>query len=114
MFMNSGEGLGEDSWAWSALKSLREEMIAPKLMPPGEIFVVETMRVLQRNAFNSESSSDGSPQLGRPATRVQLKFIRNAESWFGELKFTSGMLGDHNPVRYEASLAALNQGVIED
>jgi hypothetical protein len=26
---------------------LRDEMRAPKLMPPGEVFVVETMRVLQ-------------------------------------------------------------------
>jgi hypothetical protein len=114
MLMIAGEGLGEDSWAWTALKSLREEMIAPKLMPPGEIFVVETTRVLQRNAFSSDTSNDGYPQLGKPATRVQLKFIRNAESWFGELKFTSGMLGDHNPARYEANLAALNQGVIDE
>ncbi|KAL1965197.1 hypothetical protein VTN77DRAFT_5951 [Rasamsonia byssochlamydoides] len=114
MLVNAGEGLGEDSWAWSALKSLREEMIAPKLMPPGEVFVVETMRVLQRNAFTPDTTGDGYPQLGRPATRVQLKFIRNVESWFGELRFSSGMLADHNPARYEASLAALTQGVLDD
>jgi hypothetical protein len=115
MFVNAGEGLGEDNWAWSALKSLREEMIAPKLMPPGEVFVVETMRVLQRNAFTSETTpGDGYPQLGRPATRVQLKFIRDVESWFSELQFSSEMLSDHNPARYEASLAALTQGVLDD
>ncbi|OKL61749.1 hypothetical protein UA08_02891 [Talaromyces atroroseus] len=124
--MDAGEGLGEDTWAWSTLQSLREEMIAPKLLPPGEVFVVDTMRVLQRNAFTSSTAAAGTgalnyfnpdhdhrPQLGRPATRVQLKFIRNVESYFGEMKFSSGMLGDHNPVRYEASLAALSRGIID-
>lgn len=116
MPLNAGEGLGEDTWAWSSLQSLREEMIAPKLMPPGEVFVVDTMRVLQRNAFTSSNhfSNESHPQLGRPATRVQLKFIRNAETYFGEMKFSSGMLNDHNPVRYEASLAALARGIIDD
>lgn len=114
--INAGEGLGEDTWAWSTLQSLRNEMIAPKLVPPGEVFVVDTMRVLQRNPFTTEDSfSEGShPQLGRPATRVQLKFIRNVETYFGEMKFSSGMLGDHNPARYEASLAALARGIIDD
>ncbi|KAH8705594.1 putative lipase [Talaromyces proteolyticus] len=114
--MNAGEGLGEDSWAWSALQSLREEMTAPKLLPPGEVFVVDTMRVLQRNAFTTRTMSahDTHPQLGRPATRVQLKFIRNVDAYFGELNFSSGMLGDHNPVRYEAGLASLARGVIDE
>ncbi|PLB49251.1 putative lipase [Aspergillus steynii IBT 23096] len=114
MLLNAGDGLGEDVWAWRTLKMLREEMIAPKLMPPGEVFVVETMRVLQRNAFTSDMSQDGHPQLGRPATRVQLKFIRDVESFFGELRFGSGMFSDHNPARYEASLAALARGILDD
>lgn len=114
MLLNAGDGLGEDVWAWRTLKMLREEMIAPKLMPPGEVFVVETMRVLQRNAFTSDMGQDGNPQLGRPATRVQLKFIRDVESFFGELRFGSGMFSDHNPARYEASLAALARGILDD
>lgn len=114
--INAGEGLGEDTWAWSTLQSLRNEMTAPKLVPPGEVFVVDTMRVLQRNPFttNGNLGEGSSPQLGRPATRVHLKFIRNVETYFGEMKFSSGMLGDHNPVRYEASLAALARGVVDD
>ncbi|KAH8431561.1 uncharacterized protein LDX57_009223 [Aspergillus melleus] len=114
MILNAGDGLGEDVWAWRTLKMLREEMIAPKLMPPGEVFVVETMRVLQRSAFTTDMGSDGHPQLGRPATRVQLKFIRDVESFFGELRFGSGMFSDHNPARYEASLAALARGILDD
>ncbi|KAL2820052.1 hypothetical protein BJX63DRAFT_336668 [Aspergillus granulosus] len=113
LLLNAGDGLGEDAWAWNTLKSLRELMCAPKLVPPGEVFVVETMRVLQRSAFTSDIGED-SPRLGRPATRVQLKFIRDVETRFGELRFGSGMFSDHNPARYEASLVALTRGILDD
>ncbi|KAL1881554.1 hypothetical protein Plec18167_003151 [Paecilomyces lecythidis] len=111
IIVNAGEGAGDDAWAWAALKTLRAEMMAPKLVPPGEVFVVETMRVLQRDAFTSNVGNDG--YLGRPATRVQFKFVRNVEALFSELRFGSGMLGDHNPARYEASLAALARGALD-
>ncbi|RAH42895.1 lipase family protein [Aspergillus brunneoviolaceus CBS 621.78] len=111
---HAGHGVGEDAWAWNTLKTLREEMSAPKLLPPGEVFLVETMRVLQRNAFTSEVSSDGHPVLGRPATRAQLIFVRDVEASFGELRFGSGMFSDHNPARYEASLAALARGILDE
>ncbi|KAL5363917.1 hypothetical protein BJX96DRAFT_167871 [Aspergillus floccosus] len=114
ILLHAGNGIGEDAWAWETLKMLREEMLAPKLMPPGEVFVVETMRVLQRNAFTSDSGDDGYPRLGRPATRVQLKFIRDVESVFGELRFGSGMFSDHNPASYEASISALARGILDD
>ncbi|PYH45337.1 lipase family protein [Aspergillus saccharolyticus JOP 1030-1] len=111
---HAGYGVGEDAWAWNTLKKLREEMRAPKLLPPGEVFLVETMRVLQRNAFTSDVTADGYPVLGRPATRAQLTFVRDVESSFGELRFGSGMFSDHNPARYEASLAALARGVLDE
>lgn len=113
MLVHAGDGVGEDAWAWKTLKMLREEMYAPKLVPPGEVFVVETIRVLQRDAFTSAPPRDTYPQLGRPATRVQLKFIRSVESWFGELRFGSGMFTDHNPTRYEASITALARGILD-
>ncbi|KAJ5365586.1 hypothetical protein N7517_008472 [Penicillium concentricum] len=115
LVVNAGDGVGEDAWAWKTLKMLRDEMRAPKLMPPGEVFVVETMRVLQRDAFTApELGVDGYPRLGRPATRVQIRFIRDVDAWFGELRFAGGMLSDHNPARYETSLAALVRGVLDE
>ncbi|CAI7649783.1 unnamed protein product [Penicillium glandicola] len=115
LVVNAGDGVGEDAWAWKTLKLLRDEMRAPKLMPPGEVFVVETMRVLQRDAFTApELGVDGFPRLGRPATRVQIRFIRDVDAWFGELRFAGGMLSDHNPARYETSLAALVRGVLDE
>ncbi|KAJ5787828.1 Lipase class 3 [Penicillium paradoxum] len=91
LVVNAGDGVGEDAWAWKTLLLLREEMRAPKLMPPGEVFVVETMRVLQRDAFTApDLGADGYPRLGRPATRVQIRFIRDVDGWFGELRFAGG------------------------
>ncbi|QQK44346.1 Lipase, putative [Penicillium digitatum] len=115
LVVNAGDGVGEDAWAWKTLKLLRDEMRAPKLMPPGEVFVIETMRVLQRDAFTAlDLGVDGYPRLGRPATRVQIRFIRDVDAWFGELRFAGGMLSDHNPARYETSLAALVRGVLDE
>lgn len=116
LVINAGDGVGEDAWAWKTLQLLRDEMRAPKLMPPGEVFVVETMRVLQREAFTPApefTAGDAYPRLGRPATRVQMRFIRDVDAWFGELRFEGGMLTDHNPARYETSLAALARGVLD-
>ncbi|KAM5486832.1 hypothetical protein McanCB56680_001236 [Microsporum canis] len=113
--IHASDDLGEDSWAWNTLKSLREGLTATKLLPPGEVFVVETMRVLQRDAFSRDMvTGDGYPRLGRPATRVQLKYIRNVEKRFNEVRFGSGMLLDHSPARYESSLSILARGVLED
>lgn len=123
----AGDGPGEDTWAWAALKTLRECMVSDKLVPPGEIFVVETTRVFDRldldvareSMIGLEDSRDDRTEklyraLGRPATRVQFKLVRDVETRFGELRFGRDMFGDHSPGRYEASLAALENGICDD
>jgi len=104
----------DDQWAYSALKALRASMLSAKLVPPGEVFCVETMPVLQRNAFThgAGTGDQSSRSLGRPATRAILKYVRNVEKRFGELRFGGSMLLDHSPGRYEASLAVLGRGVL--
>ncbi|KAI9701132.1 MAG: hypothetical protein M1836_001801 [Candelina mexicana] len=107
---------GGDYWVWSALKSLRAGMLSPKLVPPGRVYIVETHSVLQRDAFVPRMASSGSelPSLGRPATRVILTKVKDVEARFGELRFGSGMFGDHSPGRYETSLEALEEGVFDE
>ena len=108
----AGDGVGEDAWAWAALKTLRAGMTGEKLLPPGEVFIIETTRVFDRSS--SDGSGDYYPSLGRAATRVTMKYIRDVETRFGELRFGSRMFSDHSPGRYEASLKALSQGILED
>jgi len=105
----------DDMWAHSALKALRASMSSSKLLPPGEVFVVETMPVLRRDAFAKDSGVENAGKgngLGRPATRSVLRYIRDVEKIFGEIRFGGSMLLDHSPGRYEASLAALGKGVL--
>ena len=117
-YTNRGEVAGgkeeDDQWAYSALKALRASMLSAKLLPPGEIFVVETMPVLQRDAFTQDGKEDGGSGkgLGRPATRSVLRYVRDVEKRFGEVRFGGSMLLDHSPGRYELSLRALGRGVL--
>lgn len=120
----------DDEWAFAALKTLRAAgMQSVKLVPPGEVFVVECMPVLQRDAFTAHSGGENAGRggvggvggggglrgtgLGRPAMRAVLKYVRDVERRFGELRFGGSMLLDHSPGRYEASLAALGRGVLD-
>ena len=100
---------GDEEWALPVLQALRDTMKGKKLVPPGEVFVVETQRVLRRDAF--VFTEEGT--IGRPARRVMLKYIRDVEGWFGELKFGSGLLTDHSPAKYEDALNKLRLGVVE-
>ncbi|KAI1391844.1 uncharacterized protein F4822DRAFT_107060 [Hypoxylon trugodes] len=99
----------EDKWAYAALKTLRASMMSNKLMPPGEVFSVESTPALRRDAFLQA----GTGQVGRPATRVVFKYIRDVEAHFREVRFGSSMLMDHSPGRYEDALRRLTLGVVD-
>ncbi|OTA96801.1 hypothetical protein M434DRAFT_66751 [Hypoxylon sp. CO27-5] len=97
----------EDKWAYAALKTLRASMMSSKLLPPGEVFTVESTPALRRDAFLQA----GTGQAGRPATRIVFKYIRDVETRFREVRFGSSMLTDHSPGRYEDALRRLALGV---
>ncbi|KAI8631657.1 hypothetical protein F5Y19DRAFT_401439 [Xylariaceae sp. FL1651] len=99
----------DDKWAYVALKTLRASMMSSKLLPPGEVFTVESTQVMRRDAFARASIED----LGRPATRIVLKYIRDVETRFREVRFGSSMLMDHSPGRYEDALRRLTLGVVD-
>ncbi|KAK4174719.1 putative lipase [Triangularia setosa] len=101
----------DDQWAYAALKVLRASMMSQKLLPPGEVFVVESTRVLRRDAFLV--SEIGGEDLGRPAHRVVLKYVRDVEKRFREVRFGTSMLTDHSPGKYEDALNKLRVGVME-
>ncbi|KAI0376947.1 hypothetical protein F5Y04DRAFT_194109 [Hypomontagnella monticulosa] len=98
----------EDKWAFAALKTLRASMMSSKLLPPGEVFSVESTPALRRDAFLA-----GTGQVGRPATRIVFKYVRDVEARFREVRFGSSMLMDHSPGRYEDALRRLTLGVGE-
>ncbi|KAI0111212.1 hypothetical protein GGR51DRAFT_557619 [Nemania sp. FL0031] len=99
----------DEHWGYVALKTLRVSMMSSKLLPPGEVFKVETTPVMRRDAFTQEAIDD----IGKPATRIVLKYIRDVEAHFREVRFGSSMMTDHSPGRYEDALRRLALGVVE-
>ncbi|KAK4133474.1 hypothetical protein BT67DRAFT_478797 [Trichocladium antarcticum] len=82
-------------WAYATLKVLRASMMGEKLVPPGEVFVVES-----------------AGQQARGGTRMVLRYVGDVERRFREVRFGGGMLTDHSPGRYEAALEKLERGVL--
>lgn len=99
----------DDRWMMPALQSLRGAMKSEKLMPPGEVFCIETQRVLRRDAF----LLSGERHLGRPAQRIVLRYVKDVQARFAEVKFGTSMLIDHSPANYESALNMLRLGVAD-
>ncbi|KAK3331147.1 hypothetical protein B0H66DRAFT_90902 [Apodospora peruviana] len=103
--------VGDDQWAYAALKVLRASMMSTKLLPPGEVFAIESTQVLRREAFLLEGEEGRG--IGRPAQRIVLKYVRDVEKRFREVRFGTSMLTDHSPGKYEDALNKLKQGVMD-
>ncbi|KAI0503216.1 hypothetical protein F5B22DRAFT_560256 [Xylaria bambusicola] len=110
-YSNSAKQSNEDdeNWDYVALKTLRVSMMNSKLLPPGEVFKIDTALVMRRDAFTQETLDE----IGKPAKRIVLKYIRDVEAHFREVHFGSSMLTDHSPGRYEDALRRLMLGVVE-
>ncbi len=102
-------GNDDDQWMRPALASLRATFTSERLVPPGEVFVMESYPVLRREAF----LLNGEGLLGRPATRVVLKYVRDVETRFLEPRFGTSMLTDHSPAKYENALNKMRLGVVD-
>ncbi|KAJ6784630.1 hypothetical protein PWT90_04486 [Aphanocladium album] len=101
-------GNDDDKWMLPALAALRENFKCERLVPPGEVFVIESYPVLRREAF----LLNGEGLLGRPATRVILKYVRDVETRFLEPRFGTTMLTDHSPANYENALNKMKLGLV--
>lgn len=130
---NHGERVAteEENWAFAAYKTLRASTMSVKLLPPGEVFIVETEKVLRRDAFlrpddddddaddeKSDNRGKGKGKgkykyIGRPARRIVLKYVRDVETRFREVRFGATMLTDHSPAKYEDALDGLRFGVVD-
>jgi len=96
---NSEEEQRTQEWAYALLKGLRASMVGEKLVPPGEVFVVE-------------AEKDKMMRGGRKGKNVVLKYVRDVEKRFREVRLGKCMLVDHNPGRYERALEGLTAGVM--
>lgn len=96
----------DDDYLYSILKTLRAGMNAEKLVPPGEVYVIETQTVFQQ-------SRDGGVGI-KPSTRVTTRVVKDVEKRFCEITFGRGMFADHSPANYEGALEMLLRGVCDE
>jgi hypothetical protein len=66
--------------------------------------------VLRRDAF---LHPDEEQPIGRPAERIVLRYVKDVEARFSEVRFGATMLLDHSPARYEDVLSKLRLGVAD-
>lgn len=106
----AGEPSADDErWMVATLESLRASMKNEKLMPPGEVFCIESHAVLRRDAFVRTDEV----RIGRPAQRIVLRYVKDVQARFREVRFGTSMLTDHSPAQYERALNKLRLGVAE-
>lgn len=96
----------DDEYLYSILKTLRAGMDSQKLVPPGEVYLLETQTVFQQER-------DGGVDI-KPATRVTTRIVKDVEKRFGEIGFGRGMFSDHSPANYEGALELLLRGVCDE
>jgi hypothetical protein len=99
IFQDSLTGSAEpkdDLWYWALLKTLRADMRAEKLYPPGRNYWI-----------NSPASDHDAPDSSSKAPLVQLHEVDDVETAFNEVTFSTTMFTDHSPHHYEGSLELL-------
>ncbi|RKP25728.1 hypothetical protein SYNPS1DRAFT_11374, partial [Syncephalis pseudoplumigaleata] len=85
-------------WYWSLIKTLRADMTARKLYPPGDVYMVES---------SQEHYLEKGGATPRNCIRARMMRVLQVEERFGELIFAKRMLSDHAPTGYEQCLDAL-------
>lgn len=111
----------DELWCWALLKTLRADMDAEKLYPPGRIFWInartEYMSISKVNLSNDVFSSDESPSDASPSSSsgssspnpniMTMHLVQDVERAFSEFTISSTMLSDHTPNTYETALRHL-------
>jgi hypothetical protein len=106
----------DETYLFDVLASLRSEMTAEKLVPPGQVIVVsseEHFSVDRRDVKSINTSMTTTMKERRTADiRITARDVGEVlERRFGEVWFGRGMFSDHSPKNYEFILEALRRGV---
>ncbi|KAI8913296.1 hypothetical protein EDD86DRAFT_200197 [Gorgonomyces haynaldii] len=94
---NSNDG-ADDLWYWALLKTLRADMRAEKLYPPGRVYWIN-------------SPQTDVQAVGGKMFQVRLHEVDDVEIAFSEIAFSKSMFTDHSPHHYEGSLELLAKAV---
>ena len=104
----------DEEYLFDALKRMRGEMTAEKLVPPGQVIVVmsEEHYSVDRRELSDPLNEDEMKEQRLADIRVTARDMGEVlERRFGEVWFGKGMFSDHSPKCYEFVLEALRRGI---
>ncbi|KND00726.1 uncharacterized protein SPPG_03842 [Spizellomyces punctatus DAOM BR117] len=103
-----GPGHEDELWYWALLKTLRADMRAEKLYPPGSVYWLDATTPVVKAAANPVSSSPTvNVSKARIATALTVHAVDDVEVAFSEFTFSRTMFIDHSPHSYERALQSL-------
>ncbi|KAJ3036292.1 hypothetical protein HDV00_002949 [Rhizophlyctis rosea] len=92
----------DEEWYWSLICHLRSNMRAERLYPPGTAYWI---RSVQTSATDRETGRE------KHTYHATLARCEDVMDMFAEPRFTSKMLTDHTPGRYERAIGVLRKGM---
>lgn len=102
-----------EMWMWSLIKTMRADMKAEKLYPPGDVMTVDSIPTYVADYRGGSEGMNWAQQRAtkREAHRVILRKCLDVEARFGEITFSRRMFTTHSPKEYEDVLRLLHKGV---
>ncbi|KAJ3184134.1 hypothetical protein HDU87_004980 [Geranomyces variabilis] len=98
----------DDLYYWALLKTLRADMRAEKLYPPGEVYWLDATTPAIVASSSPAAGHQTEPGKGpRIATALTVHHVDDVERAFSEFTFSRTMFLDHSPHSYERALHAL-------
>ncbi|KAI8816773.1 uncharacterized protein EV422DRAFT_571526 [Fimicolochytrium jonesii] len=106
----------DDLWYWALLKTLRADMCAEKLYPPGSVYWIDATTPAVTAASFSDLHGPPSPSAApaadsskppKKATALTVHEVDDVETAFSEFTFSRTMFLDHSPYSYERACGAL-------
>ncbi|KAJ3153400.1 hypothetical protein HDU86_005230 [Geranomyces michiganensis] len=98
----------DDLYYWALLKTLRADMRAEKLYPPGEVYWLDATTPAIVASSSPAAGPRTEPGKGpRIATALTVHHVDDVERAFSEFTFSRTMFLDHSPHSYERALHAL-------
>ncbi len=93
----------DELWYWALLKTLRADMKAEKLYPPGRVYWING----KDTGFSS--TDNGQEKEDSHTTPLSIWEVDDVELAFSEIVFSTSMFTDHSPHHYEGSLELLSK-----
>lgn len=94
-----------EQWFWALIKTMRADMKADKLYPPGKVYLVGSTPQLQQ-----QQGRRGSTRKHKRAHQVVFERCDDVQTRFSEIVFSKSMFNDHSPKMYENAIRKLVRG----